>query len=256
MNKVIDTTERVFMCISGASGTGKTQLISSMLTLEPEEQPPRQYTTFQPEYKRIKYFYRHWQPVYDQFISRLTPAIIGFVQAAGDEVIDKTIEEARPDVKTLLIFDDSCEEILQSRSFANLATSGRHKGLHVIFIKHNVYQQGKHCVTVDKNTTHLILMKSPRMGKQLKLLGGEIDGANRQFLEETYKRATAERFGHLLIDLSPGCNDLLRFCSRVTGHKAGGVTVFYVPESTSGDVEQIKDDEQTNDIYAEALSNI
>ena len=55
--------------------------------------------------------------------------------------------------QVLAILDDSCDDILESASFANLATADRHNGVSVIFIKLNLYQQGKYCFTVDKNTT-------------------------------------------------------------------------------------------------------
>lgn len=268
MNKIIPTTERVFMCITGASGTGKTQLILSMLTINPNIKI-KTMTTFQPNYKKIVYFYRHWQSVYNDFMQRLGPETIEFQQCAGVDAIENLYSEQRTELTTLLIFDDSCEEILESAEFANLATSGRHKGLHVIFIKHNMYQQGKYSVTVDKNTTHIILMKSPRIGKQLKILGNEIDGASVSFLDDCYKKATSRRFGHLLIDLTPGCNEFLRFCSEITGDYIAelantnqGTTVvlrpsvFWIPEDsikTSTSSLTLEDDEQTNDLYAETL---
>ena len=117
--------------------------------------------------------------------------------------------------KALAIFDDSCEAILQSASFANLATAGRHKGVNVIFTKHNLYQQGKYCVTVDKNTTHLIILKSPRIGRQLRLLGSELEFADAAFLQDAYQLATSVPHGHLLMDLSSDCHDALRFSSRI-----------------------------------------
>ena len=264
MNKIIPTTERIFMCIAGASGTGKTQLILSMLTIDPEVSEKRN-TTFQPQFKKVIYFYRHWQNVYDEFLKRLGPSTINFLECTGVDSIHQIYSGVEHD-NTLLVFDDSCEEILQSVEFANLATSGRHKGLHVIFIKHNLYQQGKYSVTVDKNTTHIILMKSPRIGKQLKILGSEIDGASVSFLEDCYKKATSHRYGHLLIDLSPGCNDYLRFCSNITGENANRLgkesgilqpTIFWIPEAGSNTTNiTLEDDEQTNDIYAKAFPNI
>ena len=256
MNKVISTDERVFMCLSGASGTGKTRLILAMLTIDPDDIRP--YTTFQPEFGKIIYFYRYWQPVYDEFLKRLTSSKITFIQGTSPGVISDVVEKSGG-TKTLLIFDDSCEEILQSVEFVNLATAGRHKGLHVIFIKHNLFQQGKYSVTVDKNTTHIVLMKSPRIGKQLQILGREIDGANSTFLQHCYKKATAVKYGHLLIDLSPGCNDLLRFCSNINGSLEGGIkcSTFWIPHVMLSEVaEFLENDESTSSVYAEALSYI
>ena len=45
--------------------------------------------------------------------------------------------------KYLLIFDDSCEEISNSKQFVNVATAGRHRGLNKIYIKHNLFHQSK-----------------------------------------------------------------------------------------------------------------
>ena len=243
------------MCLTGASGTGKTQLILSMLTKD-----PRNYNdveTFYPKYNNVVYFYRFWQPVYDVFLQRLSSGVIKFVKGVTADALDKVIDDANPTQSTMLVFDDSCEEILQSASFANLATAGRHKGLHVIFIKHNMYQQGKYSVTIDKNTTHIILMKSPRIGKQLKILGQELDNASPSFLLSCYKKATMNPFGHLLIDLTPDCNEFLRYCSRVTGSKEDNEpTTFYLLESLSSDVDGIEHDIRTNTVYTHALQGI
>ena len=214
------------------------------------------------------YFYRHWQPVYDIFIERLTSKVIEFVEGNGVDVINSIVDKASSNVRTLLIFYDSCEEILQSMEFANLATSGRHKGLHVIFIKHNMYQQGKYSVTVDKNTTHIVIMKSTRIGKQLEILGREIDGASGSFMQDCYKKATSYRFGHLLVDLSPSCHELVRFCSNITGQSTKAddtdessedphCTVFFVPESmaTATTLKSLQNDKLTNDFYSSVLSS-
>ena len=81
----------------------------------------------------------------------------------------------------LVIFDDSCEKILHSKFFVNLYTAGRHQKFHLIFLKHNLHRRGKFSATVDKNTTHLVLLKSPLRGKQVGLLGSEQDGFTANF---------------------------------------------------------------------------
>ena len=117
--------------------------------------------------------------------------------------------------KALAIFNDSCEGILQSSMSANLATAVRHRGVDVIFTKNNLYQQGKYCVTVDKNTTHLIFLKSPRIGRQLRLLGSELEIAGPTFLQDVYQSATSVPHGHLMIDLSTESHGALRFRTRM-----------------------------------------
>ena len=56
MNKVIDTSTRVFMSIVGPSGCGKTFTIFDMLSK----------AVFKPKFDRILYFYQHDQAVYKQ----------------------------------------------------------------------------------------------------------------------------------------------------------------------------------------------
>ena len=43
--------------------------------------------------------------------------------------------------KYLLIFDNSCEEICDSKAFVDIATAGGHRGLSALYIKHNLF----HC---------------------------------------------------------------------------------------------------------------
>ena len=63
MNKLISTDERVFMCVCGSSGSGKTQLICDMLA--------KKSGIFQPSFQKIVYYYRFWQPIYKKFVDQV-----------------------------------------------------------------------------------------------------------------------------------------------------------------------------------------
>ena len=58
--KLISTENRIFMCICGASGSGKTHLLLNMLT-------SRSDSIFWPRLEKVILFYRHWQTIYEQF---------------------------------------------------------------------------------------------------------------------------------------------------------------------------------------------
>ena len=62
----------------------------------------------------------------------------------------------------LLVFDDSFEGIFNDKEFSKLSTAGRHRNISVIYVKHNLFQQSKRSRTIDLNTTHNVLFKSPR----------------------------------------------------------------------------------------------
>ena len=61
----------------------------------------------------------------------------------------------------LLVFDDSCEEIYIDKDLVKLATAGKHKGLDVIYLKHNLILRSRWSRTIDLNTSHIVFFKSP-----------------------------------------------------------------------------------------------
>ena len=82
-----------------------------------------------------------------------------FVQSANVEFIDSLKNNG---TKTLLNLDDSSEEACNSKTFADIATVGRNRGLSTIYIQHNLFHQSKPGGDVDLQTTHNVLLKSPR----------------------------------------------------------------------------------------------
>ena len=76
--------------------------------------------------------------------------------------------------KYLLFFDDSCEEICNSKAVVNTGTAGRHRGLSAIYIKQNLYHQSKLGRDVDLQNTHIVPFKSPRDVMEIIFLGTQL----------------------------------------------------------------------------------
>ena len=206
MNKVIDTSTRLFLAIVGPSGSGKTELIFKLLKGK----------TFYPKFQRALYFYKEIQPLYSEK-SNTDSIDLTFIKFNGFDSL-RNLENI------LLVFDDSCEEIYNDKDFVKLATAGRHQGLDVIYVKHNLFKQSRWSRTIDLNTSHIILFKSPRDIQQLDHLGRQLN--NTKFLRHCYQLATKDTYGHLLIDLDPRTSDCLRYCSNIT---PPGPSIFYLP---------------------------
>ena len=126
----------------------------------------------------------------------------------------------------MIVFDDTCEEIFNEKDFVKLATVGRHNNVHVIYVKHNLFQQNKQSRTIDLNTSHLILFKSRRDIQQIDYLGRQLNNA--KVLRHAYQLATKEDFGHLLIDLDPKFSECLRYSSNIVSPSP---TIFYLAPS-------------------------
>ena len=82
--------------------------------------------------------------------------------------------------------------------------------------------QGKWPRTIDLNTTHIIF-KPFRDIQQIEYLGKHLNCL--QSLKEAYKLATAEPFGHLMIDLDPKTIKGLRSSSQLMGPDT---SIFYI----------------------------
>ena len=163
MNKVILTHDRVFVSIVGPSGCGETELLFRML----------KGSTFYPRIEKIFYFYKKFQPLFKDM-----QQVIEFLKYSGFDITKNLLH-------CLLIYDDSCEEIFNDKEFVKIATSGRHRKLHVIYVNHNLFHQSKWSRTIDLNTTHIILFKSLRDIQQIEYLGKQLNCL--QLIKEAYK---------------------------------------------------------------------
>ena len=144
-----------------------------------------------------------------------------FVQGVNFEFIDSLKNNG---TKYLLFFDNSCEEICNSKAFVDVATAGRHRGQSTIYIKHNIFHQSKLGRDVELQNTHIVPFKSPRDVMQVNTLSTQL-GLGLE-LVDWYRDATSVLFGQLLIDLSPRTDDRLRYCTN-----SGSVpSKFYITE--------------------------
>ena len=145
----------------------------------------------------------------------------------------------------MLIFDDSCEDICNSKAFVDIATAGRHRGPSTIYIKHDLFHQSKLGRDVELQNTHIALFKSPRDVMQVTTLSTQLVLGSE--LVDWYRDATSVPFGHLLIDLSPRTDYRLRYCTNT-----GSIpSKFYIPERLKES--KILDDELTKSLYSSSV---
>ena len=186
-------------------GSGKTELMFHML----------QGNSFYPRFGKIYYFYKEFQPLFREMRGRI--ARIEFIKYSGLE-ITKNLSNC------LLIIDDLCEEVFNDKEFVKIATSGRHRKRQVIYVKHNLFHQSKWSRKIDLINTLIILFKSLCDIQQIEYLGKQLNCL--QLLKDAYKLATAEPYGHLIIDLDIKTSQGLQFASQIIGPDP---SIFYIP---------------------------
>ena len=192
------------------------------------------------KFDKICLFYQHFQLLYDVMQEEIENLV--FVRGVNFEFNDSLKNNG---TKYLLISDDSCEKICNSKAFVDIATARRHRGLCTIYIKHNPFHQSKLGRDVELQITHNVLFKSPRVVMQVTTLSTQLGLGSE--LVDWCRDATSVPFGHLLIDSSPRTDDRLRYCTNT-----GSIpSKFYIP----GRLKQstFLDDECTKSLYSPSV---
>ena len=114
---------------------------------------------------KFTFIHQHSQTLYDVMQKEIEN--LEFVQGVNFKFIDSLENKF---TNYLIIFDDSCEEICNSKAFVNVATVG----LCTIYIKHNLFHQNKHGRDVEIQNTHIVLSKSPRDVMQVSTLSAQL----------------------------------------------------------------------------------
>ena len=164
------------------------------------------------------------------------------MQGVNFEFIDSLKDNG---TKYLLLFDDSCEEICNSKAFVDIATARRHRCLSTIYIKHNLFHQSKLGRDVELQNTHIVLFKSSLDVMQVTTLSTQLGLGSE--LVDCYRDAKFVPFAHLLIGLSPRTDERLRYCTN-----SGSIlSKFHLPKR----LKQLRtlDDENTKSLYSPSV---
>ena len=233
MNKKINTDPHCFISIIGPGGCGKTKLVYQIIL--------NQKIIFRPCFHKILYFYKHFQSDYESLLLGCTQEKlpIEFHQGLQWAAVERSEAEK---LRTLVVVDDLYQDACEAGMFLNLVVAGRHRNIHLMTLRHNIYQAAKNSITIDLSVTQMILFKSPRDVQQIGVLGRQL--RDRKLLLEAYKRATRKHFGHLMIDLDPQTDQKMKYCSNCGSSQP---RVFYIATTLT---KEILNDESTRLLYS------
>ena len=145
----------------------------------------------------------------------------------------------------MLIFEDSCEHIRNSKAFVVVPTADRHRGLSTTYTKHNVFHQIKLGREVELQNLHIVLFKPPRVVMQISTLSAHLGLGSE--LVDWYRDATSILYGQFLIDLSPRTDNKLRYFTDT-----GSIpSKFFIPDRLKQS--EILDDEHTKAFYSPSV---
>ena len=86
---------------------------------------------------------------------------------------------------------------------------------------------------LTRNTHYIILMRCPGDKRQIDILAGQLYPRRRNLLEhfhESYDDATHERYGYLVIDISPHSEEAQKLSTNILPDEEGIVKrIIYIP---------------------------
>ena len=120
------------------------------------------------------------------------------------------------DKGVLIIIDDLFTEAINNKNITEAFTKGRHKKISLIFITQNIFASGKYARNIALNSSHFILMRNRDMS-QIENLGRQIFGREKgKNLVEVYQKSLSyNKYGYLLIDLSPETSEELQLRTNI-----------------------------------------
>ena len=206
MIKRISTQPHCFISVVGPAGSGKTRLIGRMIV--------NQEKIFSPSFDKIIDFYKHYQQYYGSMLMdcQSKHVDIEFIQGLEWNFLQKTEAQKK---RILLVLDDLFDEAAQIKDLLALVVAGRHRNVHLMVLRYNLFQRTKNSKTIDLNVTQIVLFNSPRDSEQIGVLGRQL--GERHATMEAYKRATQKPFGHLMIDPDVRISKSLRYSSNCSG---------------------------------------
>jgi hypothetical protein len=184
-----------FTCVvARPTGCGKMQFIFRLIRHASQ--------VIDPPPQMIVYCYGEFQPLFSEF-----PGV--------------EFQEGLPDVgrfdgryRCLLILDDLMNEANQN--VCDLFTKlSHHRDVSVVFVTQNLFHRNRFVRTMNLNTHYLILFKNPRDANQVSVLARQMYPGMSNFVVETYKDATKNPYGYLLIDLQPETDESYRIRTNI-----------------------------------------
>lgn len=115
----------------------------------------------------------------------------------------------------LLILDDLMSDAYNAK-ISDLFTKGsHHRNISIILVTQNIFHQGAHSRDISLNAKYIVLFKNPRDRQQFNFIARQIYPEESKELIRVYNEVTRTPHGYLIIDLTQGISDLLRFRTNI-----------------------------------------
>ena len=190
--------------ICGRSGSGKTTFLHRLL-----KNASDMFTNEREREIYILYCYASWQPSFTKMSSEISN--IHFHKGLPEE--DVIEQYTSPNTRHLiLVVDDLMRQVMTSQLIFDFFTvRAHHEGTSVLYVSHNLYQQGKFSRAITLNAAYFILFENPRGADQIQTLSRQVFPGKKAAVVQAYKQAmSVAPFSYLVLDMTANVPDMLR----------------------------------------------
>jgi hypothetical protein len=127
----------------------------------------------------------------------------------------------------LLILDDLLLAIDEKYLNQLFTAKSHHQNFGLVFVTQSLFD--RKIRIARQNAQYIVLMRSPNAMLSIRNIGAQLFANQLPFFLDSYKQATAEPFGYLLIDLHAASNLALKLRTQIFKDDEG--IVIYLPKS-------------------------
>ena len=107
------------------------------------------------------FFYKHYQQAYKKLEAECLVKNIDLELILGLEW--NTVERGEIlKQQTHVVLDDFYDKDANSKEALDLVIAGRHRNIHLMVLRRNLFQQSEYSKTIDLNVTQIVLFNCPR----------------------------------------------------------------------------------------------
>tara|TARA_R100000935_G_scaffold14_1_gene92 strand:+ start:641 stop:1450 length:810 start_codon:yes stop_codon:yes gene_type:complete len=198
---LMDTSH--FYIISGASGSGKTNLLINLLKSNKQTKDKKHKISYRKMFDKIIFVSPSSQTISDSPLEKIDDSQ-KFTELSEDvfEMVDDISEEAiEENTHNLLILDDVSSQLRtkeNERKLNQIIKNRRHKNLSIWIIGHRIVDFG----TGLRTNASMIYVFAPKTNKEIETIQSEYMLMPKKEAEEIFKVTFKTRYDFLLIDTS------------------------------------------------------
>lgn len=190
----------------GPSGSGKTYRMCAILRAK------EHIIEAGEEIQNVVFCYSAWQPSYDRL--KREGVVTRFVnkKPTSEEFVE-LVQEYRYKGGSIVVLDDFMSQI--DKDMVDIVTvQSRHHNTSTFILFQSLFPANKLARQISLNVKYLHIHKNPRENAQIQTLARQLAPRNAGWIEAAYHKVTQEPYQCLLIDLTQGREEGLRFRSH------------------------------------------